>query len=144
MKPKNIIFDLNGVLFEESLNNPEIWVPIDEGIEVLRDCATHRAGHSLYACSNVKPRYLEQLNKHYSDIMGLFTGIVTPETAFSKKPDPEIFRFLLNTYGLLPKDSVFLDDHKTNIAVAQSLGLSGIHVIAFDQVRQELGQLGVL
>ena len=144
MKSKNIIFDLNGVLFEESLTNPELWVPLDEGIQLLRDCATHAAGHSLYACSNVKPRYLEQLNKHYGDIMGLFKGIVTPDTAFAKKPDPEIFTFLLTTYGLRPEDSVFLDDHAINVAGAQSLGLNGIQVIDFDQVRQELCNLEIL
>lgn len=144
VKRKNIIFDLNGVLFEKSFHEPGTMVPIDQGVQLLRECSDHKAGHQLFVCSNMKAQHLDQINKQHADIMGIFHGIITPENAPAEKPDPEIFTYLLKKYRLLPEDSILIDDHLINITVVNSLGLTGIHMVTFDQARDELQRLGVL
>lgn len=144
IKPKNIIFDLQGVLFERNPDQPHLYVPIAEGMQLLKECSSHKAGHTLFVCSNMKAMNLEHIYQNYGSFMQLFTGVVTPENAPGKKPDPEIFLYLLEKYGLLPEESLFLDDQEVNVSVAQSLGITGIQVINFDKVRQALTQLRVL
>ena len=39
------------------------------------------------------------------------------------KPAPEIFQMMLEGQNALPEDTLFIDDSKTNVKVAQSLGI---------------------
>jgi FMN phosphatase YigB (HAD superfamily) len=144
MKHKNIIFDLSGVLFELSSFHPHGISPLEEGIKLLKECAAHQANYSLFVCSNMKTYQMDHIHREYSDIMAHFKGIVTPMNAPARKPEPEIFKHLLTTYGLAPEESLLLDDQESNIKAVQSLGMSGIQVITFDQVRKELMLLGIL
>ncbi len=41
------------------------------------------------------------------------------------KPNPEIFQVLFDKYHLIPKESLFIDDKKKNIEVAELLGMKG-------------------
>ncbi len=138
---KNIIFDLNGVLFKKDLHRPGTMVPLAEGVALLHECHVY---HDLYVCSNMKADYLEHLQKDYPDIMNVFKAIVTPQIASAEKPSKEIFMYLLEQYQLLPEESLLLDDHEMNIVAVESLGLKGIHVVDFDEVRQQLKQLSIL
>lgn len=59
------------------------------------------------------------------------------------KPDPAIYRLLLQTYGLVAEECVFLDDVPENIEAAKTLGIHGIVFKNQDQAIQELEKLGV-
>ena len=141
MSKKNIIFDLNGVLFTKSLQD---LVPLEEGIALLQECSSHEFGHRLYVCSNMRAQYLEQLHIDFPDIMSLFMGIVTPATAHVEKPNKEIFQHLLDLYDIKAEESFFLDDHVINIEAVEQLGMTGIHVEDFKRVRLELIKRGIL
>ena len=59
------------------------------------------------------------------------------------KPDPAIYRLLIDRYGLKPEECVFLDDIRKNLDAAKKFG---IHTILFqnvDQAKEELKKLGV-
>ncbi|MFP5368521.1 MAG: HAD-IA family hydrolase, partial [Actinomycetes bacterium] len=43
------------------------------------------------------------------------------------KPDPAIYRLLLDRYGLAARDCVFIDDSKANVEGARSVGMHAIH-----------------
>lgn len=45
-----------------------------------------------------------------------------------RKPDAEIFEQVLEENGLLPDESLFLDDNEANIAGAKALGIQTLHV----------------
>ena len=51
------------------------------------------------------------------------------------KPSAEIFRHLLQTYGLRAEDCVFIDDSPINVAGARAVG---IEAILFDGDAQAL------
>ena len=57
------------------------------------------------------------------------------------KPEPEIYHYLLDTYGLKPEECVFIDDLKENIHSAVNLGIAGIVFTSYEQVREELDKL---
>lgn len=54
------------------------------------------------------------------------------------KPDPEIYRRLLDRYSLKAEESVFIDDTKANVEAAKALGLHGICFQTREQVVEEL------
>ena len=60
------------------------------------------------------------------------------------KPDPRIFRILLERYRIAPEEAVFIDDSPTNAAAATALGMHGIHFRSPEALRSELVSLGLL
>lgn len=58
------------------------------------------------------------------------------------KPDPEIYRLLLNRYSLKAEESVFLDDTPTNVEAARAVGMYGIRFETKEQAEEELRRLG--
>lgn len=54
------------------------------------------------------------------------------------KPDPEIFRLLLNRYGLSAEECIFIDDMEQNVTAARALG---IHGIVFKEQRQAMNEI---
>lgn len=57
-----------------------------------------------------------------------FDGIVASFAEGCCKPDPAIFRHLINRYGLDPQRTLFLDDSQTNVEAARSTGLKAERV----------------
>lgn len=59
------------------------------------------------------------------------------------KPDPQIYRCLLERYGLKAEECVFLDDLEDNVEAARGVGFSGIVFENKKQAERELARLGV-
>lgn len=59
------------------------------------------------------------------------------------KPEPAIYTLLLERYGLVAQECVFLDDTLANIKAAEALGIHGIHFQNKEQAEAELRALGV-
>lgn len=57
------------------------------------------------------------------------------------KPDPTIYRLLLERYSLLPEESVFIDDLPVNVEAGRKLGIHGIVFRSKEQVETELAEL---
>jgi 2-haloacid dehalogenase len=60
------------------------------------------------------------------------------------KPDPAIFRLLIERYDLEPETTVFVDDSPANVAAAETVGLRALHFTAAAQLRADLRDLGLL
>ncbi|MDD5272074.1 MAG: HAD-IA family hydrolase, partial [Methylovulum sp.] len=45
-----------------------------------------------------------------------------------RKPDAEIFEFVLQENGLKPEETVFIDDTLVHIQAAQSIGIQALHL----------------
>ena len=45
-----------------------------------------------------------------------------------RKPDPKAFQYILDTHGLSPAATLFIDDSVQHIEAAQSLGIQTIHL----------------
>lgn len=60
------------------------------------------------------------------------------------KPDPAVYKLLLERYGLAAQESVFIDDTLVNVEAAEKLGIHGIRFVTKEQADRELKELGVL
>ena len=131
----NIGVDKIRKLFEET---PKSLIPIQETINVIMELA--EKGFSLYVLSNMHDHSFEYLSAAH-DIWRKFSGIVISSHIQSIKPEPAIFEHLIDTYNLIPRNTVFLDDLKNNIEAAKKLGLNTIHVKNASQSKEELYQM---
>ena len=54
------------------------------------------------------------------------------------KPDPEIYRMLLDKYGLRPEECLFIDDTPANVTAAGRLGMKAIRYLDPEQLAADL------
>ena len=55
-----------------------------------------------------------------------------------EKPNPEIYRVVLNDLNCKPSEAIFIDDKENNINSARKLGINSILYKNFDQLKKEL------
>jgi putative hydrolase of the HAD superfamily len=60
------------------------------------------------------------------------------------KPEPAIFRHMLDQFQLDPQETVFIDDLSANIEAAAQFGIHTIHFTSPAQCRKALVKLGCL
>ena len=58
------------------------------------------------------------------------------------KPMPEIYQLLIDRYGLVPEECVFMDDTLRNLEAAEKFGIHTIHFQNKAQAVEELRKLG--
>jgi putative hydrolase of the HAD superfamily len=89
-------------------------------------------GIPLYCLSNISSDIFKYLRERHS-FWGVFRGIVISGDLKMIKPEPEIFHYLLQRYGLAAAETVFVDDNAPNIEAARTLG---IQTVWFKDARQ--------
>ena len=100
------------------------------------------AKYKLYVLSNMSLDFIEFLRT--KEVYKYFDGEVVSCHEKVVKPDAEIYRILVNRYNLNPKETLFIDDRKSNIEAAQNEGICGYHFDArhpdrsCDELRQML------
>lgn len=77
------------------------------------------------------------------DFLPLMDGGVFSYQEGLIKPDPAIYRLLLERYGLQAGECVFLDDTSRNVEEALEQGMAAIVFCSREQAAEELGKLGV-
>lgn len=90
------------------------------------------AGFGVYYLSNINDPAIEVLTRRY-DLFSLFMGGIASNLVHLAKPDPRIYRILLDTYGLVAAESLFIDDMPENVVAAQRLGF---HAIRLDKIHR--------
>jgi putative hydrolase of the HAD superfamily len=60
------------------------------------------------------------------------------------KPDAEIYKLLMDRYGLKAEECVFIDDRPENIEAAKALGMEGIVFESYEQASEELEKIADL
>jgi len=73
-----------------------------------------------------------QISGH--DVNSYFDGIVTSFEAHSLKPDARIFMYAQDKLGILPEETLFLDDSADNVEAARKLGFMACVVPAGSDV----------
>lgn len=97
---------------------------IPEGIEFVKECK--KAGHTVYILSNWDPESFTIMKNMYPTFFNLFDGVIISGDSGLIKPDPEIYRYLLKKFHLIPHECILIDDRPENITAAQKMGISGI------------------
>lgn len=76
--------------------------------------------------------------------VGLLEDVMVSGREGLAKPDPALFARLIDRYGLVPAQTVFVDDSPANIAAAADAGLETVLFTGTGALRQRLQELGVL
>ncbi len=97
-------------------------------------------GYHVYILSNYSENMFEQTEGKLK-FLPLVDGAVFSHEIKLLKPDAAIYDYLCSTYGLVPEESVFLDDRPVNIEGAQKRGIHGIVFCDYKQGKNELEKL---
>lgn len=111
-----------------------------EGMDAVVQ-SLHDRGFRIYLLSNVGSRF--GAYKHKIPRIDLFDGILTSGEEHLVKPDPAIFRRLLERFGLRAEECLFIDDREKNIVSANAVGMEG-YLFADGDVARLTGRLGQL
>jgi HAD superfamily hydrolase (TIGR01509 family) len=83
------------------------------------------AGYKLYVLSNMSLEFIEFLRK--TEVYKYFDGEVVSCEEHVVKPDAEIYRRLVERYGLDVGETLFIDDRKENVEAARKEGWEGFN-----------------
>jgi 2-haloacid dehalogenase len=113
----------------------------EDSVAVLRELHEHRV--PLYALSNWSAEKFPHAEERY-EWLDWFDGVVVSGRVKLAKPDPAIFHYLFETYGLQARDVLFVDDHEPNIVAARALGMATHHFRDAAGLRADLVAHGLL
>ncbi len=98
-------------------------------------------GYAVYLLSNYPRDVFRIHEKKHFGFAALVDGKVVSGFERLSKPDPAIYRVLLDRYALKAEECVFLDDRQVNIDTALSLGMQGIVFTSYEDARVRLEEL---
>lgn len=115
--------------------------PLTATVEILDELRS-RPVH-LYALSNFSGELFRQV-RHRFEFVEWFDGLVISGDEGIIKPDPQIYRLLIDRYDLQPARTVFVDDRQENVRGAAAAGLVGLRFTSAPALRRKLRALQVL
>jgi 2-haloacid dehalogenase len=116
--------------------------PIHETVEIFRELKS-RGQLKLYALTNWSAETFPVALEMY-EFLHWFDGRLVSGAERMRKPSPEIYRLLIDRFGIDPKKAIYVDDNVRNVLPARELGFIGIHFRTPELFREELVGLGVL
>ena len=126
---KSAFADLTGIITKREKTIP--WI---QGLKA--------AGYRVLVLSNFSKQAYDTCRDAMSFLDVVDGGILSYRDRVVK-PDEAIYKLLMERYELVPEKTVFIDDTPANIKAAESLGWHGIVYGDYDQVVEELHDLGV-
>ena len=117
-----------------------------ERIEAIEQVKKH---YKIFLMSNTNEIHYDlyvrdlQLRFGYKEFDALFDKSYFSFDIHLEKPDPRFFEMILDHEGLLPEETLFIDDTEANIKVAKKLGILTYHIRREELVRN-LFENGVL
>jgi 2-haloacid dehalogenase len=110
-------------------------------VQILK--ALKEKGYPVYALSNWNA---ELYNRTVDDFPFLqwFDGKVISSEVKMKKPDENIYHYLLEKYSIRPETALFIDDNPQNVATAERLGIRSILFTTPEALQQQLTTLQIL
>lgn len=114
-------------------------LPVEGMAQLVREIKS--LGYGVYLLSNAK----SDLPEYFDRIPGseCFDGRIVSADWKLLKPQPELYRVLLQEYGLKAEECFFVDDLNINIEAAILVGMSGAVFRGTDELRRELIRAGV-
>lgn len=134
--------ELAELIWAWSRRSEEMIGGVDAGsVQVLS--AVRATGLPCYALTNMEaetyPLRLERF-----PFLGWFDGTVVSGREGVAKPEPAIFRRLLDRFCLTPNATLMIDDTKENLETASNLGIQTALFRSARQLRADLEAVGVL
>ena len=119
----------------------ELWSDVDQRmvdwVQALR-----ATGIKTALLSNMPHDMIDHVRENFAWLSSFDVQVLSAELGIVK-PDPPIYRECLARLGATARETLFLDDREVNVRAADAIGLVGLHVRSFPQLRRDLAGLGV-
>ena len=121
--------------FDDAWNRILLTVP-PQRVEMLEKL---QKKYNLYLLSNTNiihyRKYTEDFQKQYGkSLNSLFTKAYYSHEILLRKPNTEIFNFVLNDAGIVASETLFVDDSELNIEAAEKVGLKTLYKSQHNEV----------
>ena len=126
--------EIEGALADSFTNIEGMITPREFAIPLIK--GLKESGYNVYYLSNYSKKAYEEC-KSSVEFMEYTDGGVLSFQAGMTKPNPDMYKLLLDKYGLNPEETVFVDDTKENIDVANELGFVGIVYESYEQMMSQ-------
>jgi 2-haloacid dehalogenase len=118
-----------------------LGVTFDANIKMIQEIQA--AGYPVYGLSNWNADKFA-LTRSLHPFFDRLNGMVISGIEKVAKPDPRLYRILLERYDLDPHRCIYTDDVQKNVDAARSVGLNTILFRSSADLRHELQDAGVL
>ena len=115
--------------------------PLEDTVEILAELKNKQV--PLFILSNWSAETYPKAEAIY-DFLNWFDGKIISGKIGKIKPDPDIYKLLLETYDLEPRNTVFIDDRLANVEAAENLDIHGIHFQNAVKLRNDLEKFDLL
>ena len=93
-------------------------------------------GHRVVVLSNTNRLHQDYWPQHYPEIAASADFLYLSQDLGLRKPDPDIYQYVLESEEFEAQDAVFFDDIRENVDAAVELGIKGVYVEDRDTVRR--------
>ncbi len=101
------------------------------------------AWHPLFLLSNTNILHFDYLKANYP-VLSYFNRLLLSFELGCRKPEADIYQALIQAAGLPPEEILFIDDRLDFVTAAREQGLQAWQFQNPDQLRRQLGDLGLL
>ncbi len=97
-------------------------------LKFIKDLAKQKK-YRLFLLSNTNELHIEQVQlnmelSRYQDFRACFEHFYLSHEIHMRKPDLEIYKFVIEQHSLLPHQTLFIDDTKENTDAAERIGIA--------------------
>jgi putative hydrolase of the HAD superfamily len=119
----------------------ELWSDVDQRmvdwVQALR-----ATGIKTALLSNMPHDMIDHVRENFAWLSYFDVQVLSAELGIVK-PDPPIYQECLDRLGATAREALFLDDREANVRGGESVGLVGLQVRSFSELRRDLAKLGV-
>lgn len=116
-----------------------IFQPFDEMLELALQL---KMEYQVLLLSNTNELHWKFLNRSYGIERYAHSSVLSFRVG-TMKPDPRIYRYLLEEHQLQGKEIIFVDDREENVQAAHDLGWHAIQHFSFKKTLQNLIDLNI-
>ena len=111
--------------------------------ELVRYIKTLHKYYKVALCSAAPTPFLKEIIKK-NNLSQLFDTIIISSGERMTKPNPAIFKLVLEKLGTKPEETVFVDDNVLNIDEANTLGIKSFVFSNLEQLKKDFKSLGIM
>ena len=98
------------------------------------------AGYRVFGLSNWSMETFPLVRDEFPIFKELEGKVISGEELMVK-PEPEIYHCLFKRYGLVPEESIFVDDNADNVAASIREGMPAIRFVGAQELERELREV---
>ncbi|WP_367155704.1 HAD-IA family hydrolase [Methylomonas sp. HYX-M1] len=117
---------------------------VGEIAETAQLLQSARSRLPCYLLTNTNESHMRFWSARYPDLLPGFDAVFASHQLGLRKPEPTIFRHVLQTTGVAAADILFFDDTAENIEAAKRAGLQAVLVRSSVDIAEGLEAVGVI